>query len=308
MLDYDVSNGYGYGGTQQFGNSNPYAYNNPKHIDLDKVEHITADDFGLTVNGVKKYFFGIRIIDPDTGEELPDSSWKEFINKSIALVEHRLGIVILPRPVVKEMHDYSESEFYTNNYIQTFYRPIIQVQESSLMFNNQTMISYPASMWKVYHLTGELKTYPADLMNAGGALGSGSTPTALGLSGAPIWSQIGLGSGNDAPQLCSISYIAGMLPPARENVAKPWEMPEDLKNLIAKYALKEAFEIWGDLILKPGQASTHISADGLSQGVDTTLSSMYTGATARLDLVKKTIDELFEALSNYYGSYNLIGI
>lgn len=296
------------GGMGVAGHQQPYGYNNPKHIDLKSVDSITPEDFGLTPDGIAPYIFGIHIIDPETGEELPKEDWYVFIKQAISQVENNLGIVIFPRVVPHERHDYIEAEFYSNNYIQTFYRPIIQVQEVQMVFNNQPMIKYPSSMWKVYHLTGELKTYPADLINGGGAIGSGLNPASLGLGASPMWSQIGLNAGSDAPQISDITYIAGMLPPAHDYRNNPWEMPNALKSLISKYVLKELIEIWGELILKPGIAGQSVSMDNMHESIQSTMSAENTGASARIRLLNDAIKELEESMRNYYGAHDIMGI
>lgn len=308
MLDYDTSNLAANGGMGLAGDKQPYGINNSKHIDIDKVNSMTAADLGITVDGIKQYIFGIRIIDPDTGKEMPDEIWNTFVDQAISKVEHQLGIVIVPRVVAKEKHDYIENEFYTNNFIQTLYRPIIQVQEIEMVFNNQPMIKYPSSMWKVYHLAGQLKTYPADLLNGAGAINQSLNPVSLGLGSAPLWGQVGIVSSQDAPQISSVTYVAGVLPPARRNVSMPWEMPNDLKALIAKNVLKEAIEVWGETILKPGIASQGVSMDGMSEHIDATLSAENAGASARNRLIDKEIDQLLDSLRNYYGTTDIIGI
>lgn len=308
MLDFDTSGLTTSGGMGLSGEKQPYDYNNPKHIDLSEIKKITPASYGLTIDNMRQYIFGIDVVDPETLERLPDSAWEQFIEQAIQTASHELGIQIFPMPIAQEKHDYIQNEFYTNNYIQVLKRPIIQVQSIEMLFNNQPMIKYPTSMWKVYHLTGELKTYPADLLNGAGAMSSGLNPAAMGLAGMPLWSQIGLNNNQDAPQATSVTYIAGLLPPANKYAPRDWEMPADLKALITQYVLKHVIEIWGELIMKPGIAGTSISADGLGQSINATLSAENTGGTARIMLINKTIAELKDSLKNYFGSFNEIGI
>ena len=47
-------------------NASTYDINNPKRIDLSKVDDVTPADIGLTPYMIKKYMFGLKIVDPDT--------------------------------------------------------------------------------------------------------------------------------------------------------------------------------------------------------------------------------------------------
>lgn len=308
MLNYDIDDNSLGSNNNIIGNSKPYAINNPKHIDLASIDKLTLKDYGLTPDDIKDYTFGVRIIDPDTGEEMDDAHWEHFIGQAVSKAEHALGITIFPRPVVREMHDYIENEYDHNNFIQTQKRPIVQVQQIELMFNNQSIVKYPSSMWKVYHLAGQLQVYPSTIFGGSGALASAINPYAVGINNNPLYTAMGLGmnSNGDIPQFCGVSYIAGMLPPAKKNMERDWEMPEDLRALISKYVLKDAIEVWGETILKPGIASTSVNADGLGEHIDAVMSAENTGATARNKLIDKEISELLDGLQNYYGSSDLI--
>lgn len=288
---------------------NPYAVNNPKHIDLDKIYHLTLEDYCLTPDDIKQYLYGVTIIDPATKQELPDENWLTFIKKAISETELELGITIFPSPETRELHDYNEADFFSNNFIILNKRPVIQVQSIQMVYNNQPVLSFPPEMWKVYHLAGQVKTFPSDLVNNGGGINSTLSPMSLGLTGASLFGQLGGSNGGlDMPQINAVTYIAGMLPPAHEFRCKEWEMPEALRALISKVALKDALEIWGEVILKPGIAATSLSLDGLGQSVQSTLSAENTGATARIMLINKEIDTLTDSLKNYFGGHNAVNI
>lgn len=305
-LDFDASNILpNTAGMRQVGNKAPYGYPNPKHIDLDKIDKLTLADYHLTKRDVEMYTYGLSIIDKETGQEMPEENWNTFIIKAIAETEHALGITIFPIPIADELHDHNLSEYYANNFIQLDKHPVVQVQQIGMTFNGQPIMNYPAPMWKVYNISGQIETYPADLIgNGGGYTGGNFSPTTLGLAGIPMWNNTNLTVTNYAPQIHTVSYVAGLLPPKDNLRVRPWEMPEDLRALICKRTLVDALEIWGELILKPGIAGTSISADGLSQSVQSAMSAENTGASARLILVKREIADLMEGLGNYFGDSN----
>lgn len=288
-----------------YDNGSTYDINNPKRIDLSKIDDVTPADIGLTPYMIKKYMFGLRIVDPNTKQELDDSVYEHLIDTKIPYAEQQLGIAILPRIVANERHDYYANDFMHYNYIQTYERPILQVNSVEMMYNNQRLEKFPTSWLKVYTRTGEIEVNPAvivgdsSVMNGGEAYMDGTQA----ISSAPLWGLPGIASTDVVPQALQYTYVAGMLPPTRRGVTRDWEVPLDLVQLIAKYVLRELLEIWGDLIIGAGIAGESLSVDGISESTTTTQSAMYTGGAARIKLIDDTIASLEQGLRNRYG-YN----
>lgn len=288
-----------------YNNGSTYDINNPKRIDLAKVDDVTPADIGLTPYMIKKYMFGLKIVDPDTKQELDDSVYEHLIDTKIPYAEQQLGIAILPRIIANERHDYYANDFMHYNYIQTYERPILQVNSVEMMYNNQRLEKFPTSWLKVYTRTGEIEVNPAvivgdsSVMNGGEAYMNGTQA----ISSAPLWGLPGIASTDVVPQALQYTYVAGMLPPTRRGITRDWEVPLDLVQLIAKYVLRELLEIWGDLIIGAGIAGESLSVDGISESTTTTQSAMYTGGAARIKLIDDTIASLEQGLRNRYG-YN----
>lgn len=288
-----------------YNNGSTYDINNPKRIDLAKIDDVTPADIGLTPYMIKKYMFGLKIVDPDTKQELDDSVYEHLIDTKIPYAEQQLGIAILPRIIANERHDYYANDFMHYNYIQTYERPILQVNSVEMMYNNQRLEKFPTSWLKVYTRTGEIEVNPAvivgdsNVLNGGEAYMNGTQA----ISSAPLWGLPGIASTDVVPQALQYTYVAGMLPPARRGITRDWEVPLDLVQLIAKYVLRELLEIWGDLIIGAGIAGESLSVDGISESTTTTQSAMYTGGAARIRLIDDTIASLEQGLRNRYG-YN----
>lgn len=288
-----------------YDNGSTYDINNPKRIDLSKVDDVTPADIGLTPYMIKKYMFGLKIVDPDTKQELDDSVYEHLIDTKIPYAEQQLGIAILPRIIANERHDYYANDFMHYNYIQTYERPILQVNSVEMMYNNQRLEKFPTSWLKVYTRTGEIEVNPAvivgdsNVLNGGEAYMNGTQA----ISSAPLWGLPGIASTDVVPQALQYTYVAGMLPPTRRGITRDWEVPLDLVQLIAKYVLRELLEIWGDLIIGAGIAGESLSVDGISESTTTTQSAMYTGGAARIKLIDDTIASLEQGLRNRYG-YN----
>lgn len=288
-----------------YNNGSTYDINNPKRIDLAKIDDVTPADIGLTPYMIKKYMFGLKIVDPDTKQELDDSVYEHLIDTKIPYAEQQLGIAILPRIIANERHDYYANDFMHYNYIQTYERPILQVNSVEMMYNNQRLEKFPTSWLKVYTRTGEIEINPAvivgdsNVLNGGEAYMNGTQA----ISSAPLWGLPGIASTDVVPQALQYTYVAGMLPPTRRGITRDWEVPLDLVQLIAKYVLRELLEIWGDLIIGAGIAGESLSIDGISESTTTTQSAMYTGGAARIRLIDDTIASLEQGLRNRYG-YN----
>lgn len=287
---------------------NIYQPNNPKRIDLNKVEDVTPNDYGLTPALLKTYMFGLNIIDPETKQKFSDTKMQYFIDEAVSNAEEKLGICILPRIIPDERHDYDGNEFKSMNFIQTYEHPILQLEDVSLMYNNTKLVTFPVEWWKIYPREGQIKAFPS-IYNAAGGQGMVSNAIAqsvVGISGMNMLSIPGLYGGQDVPQVSSVTYVAGILPPHRRGMNRDFEMPATLLSLIAKYALRELLEIWGDLIIGAGIASQSINVDGISQSIDTVQSAMYTGGAARISLVNDTIGKLEDVLQNYYGTNGIV--
>lgn len=283
-------------------NGFPYGPNNPKRIDLDRVESYTPADFGLTPDAIKTYMFGMRIIDPATQAEPTIDVYNHFIESAISKVEDALDICILPRVIAKEHHDYYETEYNRNVYISLYKKPILQVNAFSMMFNNRQIFNFPPTTWKIYPLPAQIEVYPAGLV--GNDFGSTDPQVLYNMSmmpgffgGNPIDNPLDqYGLNTYAPQAFDLDYVAGFIPPHRQGVTLDFEMPPDLTQLIIKEVLNEMFQLWGRLIIGAGIAGKGLSIDGISQNVNTVQSAEYTGSAADIKLIQADIQNLIGIL------------
>lgn len=291
--------------TYDFGYSNgsEYQHNNPQLVDLSTVDNYTLSDYGLTVDNVKLNHFGIDVTDPRTGEYLPDAFYLSKIESAVAQVEKMLDIVILPRVIQGEHHDYYRNDFHSFMFIQTHRRPLLQLENAQLEYGGSMVFKYPPKWWRVNQLSGQIQMLPSYML----AGEQGALNLATAYSGYPMIAGVPYLVGNDfAPQMFHIDYVAGMLPPARAGVTQTYEMHPDLWNLIIKIALREVFEQWGRLIIGAGISNMSIEIDGVSQSIDSTQTAMYGGASADILQLDKDIEALYNGLRSYYG--NNLGI
>ncbi|WBF81222.1 hypothetical protein FMLHJGGC_00171 [Staphylococcus phage BSwM-KMM1] len=81
----------------------------------------------------------------------------------------------------------------------------------------------------------------------------------------------------------------------------------ELEQLVIKYALKEIYQVWGNLIIGAGIANKTLEVDGITETIGTTQSAMYGGASAQILQLSDDIKEILEGLRAYFG-YNMIGL
>lgn len=271
---------------------------NEKMIDLEDVEKYTLADYGLTVESLKANHFGVEITDPKTGAPLPDQFYESVIESAVAKIEKRLDIVILPR-FSSELHDFHRNDYQSHMFVQSYYKPIIQLEKARIEYNGAQVYQFPRSWWRVYNLYGQIQMLPSVMFPSG----QNGLSLANAYVGYPIIAGVpAMYNSQTAPQLIRVEYIAGMLPPKRRGVSQPWELHPDLWQLIIKSALKEIFQQWGRLIIGPGIANMSVTFDGIQQSIDTTQSAMYGGASAEIVQLDADIDDLTKRLEAYYGT------
>lgn len=276
---------------------------NPKHIEKSLVEDYTIADYGWTPEVIKEhYMYGIRVQNPETGKEMDDSFYNHIFEIAIDKAEKSLDISIIP-DFQDEQRDYYEQDFNSYMFVHAYKKPILQVENLQLHFNGRPIYQYPANWWKVEHVDGQIQLYPTALMQVGQGASYSSA-----ISGYPYLAGMMPPQGNTyAPQMIRLEYISGMLPRRRAGVSKPWECPPSLEQLVIKYALKEIYQVWGNLIIGAGIANKSLDVDGISETIGTTQSAMYGGASAQIIQIDSDIKELLKALQSYFGT-NMVSI
>ena len=305
----------------------PYSHNNPKLVDLETIESITPSDYGLTPEAIKASMFGVKVVDPNTGNEMGDSFYTYAIETAISKVETELDIVILPR-LVTEHKDYNYAEYSSYMFLHAKAKPILQVETLGLEANGSYKRNYPSEWWKVYNRPGHIQVASAPLYgaisgNMGGGIATFSGGASFGgfdggyggrlhggLSSLPNGSSLGGykpnpvsgGNQNSYPQLIHVSYIAGMLPQRRAGVTEEWEMPTILNELIVKMASKQIFQQWGRLVVPMGISSKTLTIDGISESVSYTSSATNGAIKSEIGQLDEDIADGLNKLRGYYGN------
>ena len=232
---------------------------------------------------IQNFLFGIDLSD-SKGNPFPKALIISYINSAIAYAESLFDICLSRQEVEAEPHDYERTDYTNWGYIQLWKRPVLEVKALRLMYGTRPAWEVPLDWLKIDNNSGKIQMFPS----------SGSvTSMIIGASGAiyglyNAWSY--------APQMWEVDYVAGM---------DSNNLPAHLKELIYKKAVIGILQVWGDLILGAGIASSSISIDGLSQSIGTTQSAMFGGASARCEEYRKDIEALIPVLRQKYGGIRM---
>lgn len=214
----------------------------------------------LSVADLKaRYFFGINTRNPETGEEMPDSTYQHYILSAIRLFEMDLSISLLPTTYT-EKHDYVYEDFIQHMVLQLDNYPVIQLDALKATFG-ASEIMYPPEWYRLDADVGHLQVQPST---------SAVSSLLLSTGGAYMPS---LYNSSRIPQLFQVDYTAGFA---------EGKLPRNIVDVIGMVASLGPFNIFGELIAGAGIANFSISMDGLSQSVGTTQSAMYSGFGARI--------------------------
>ena len=230
------------------------------------------------------FFYGINIQSRD-GSQLSEETIRYQIKVSQEEVEKfleiRLGVKFIEQTL-----DYYRDDYWNKFPILRTKLPVKKPLSLTGFLNGIEQIRYPSdwlntkkdsegNMWKKIHIipTGAI---------------SGSSGSVL-LSG--ITAYYGMTAYNDIPNYFTVQYLTGF---------DADKIPNDIIDLIGKYAAIRIFHQIGDLVIGEGLSSISLGVDGLSQSISTTKSASSSAYTARINAYLKDIEEVSKKLKNYY--------
>jgi len=215
---------------------------------------VTLDDLGLNIDLIKNELLGMNsdLVDPVTGKPYPDDFYNQMLERAVAEAEKIFDVAILPRVQVDRM-DYHREDFNAFAYLQTNYRPILQVSDLTLYYNNQTILSVPDEWIKVTNRTGQIQVSPSVLMQG---LNTTINPTIYPIINSPYGMTPSPYQETEfAPQMLGVTYVTGMMPrTGRAGINYDWMIQPDMLGYIAKLAAIEILERWGRAVISPGIA------------------------------------------------------
>ena len=262
---------------------------------------VTLEDLGLNIDLIKNELMGMNndLVDPVTGKPYPDDFYNQILERAVAEAEKIFDVAILPRVQVDRM-DYHREDFNAFAYLQTNYRPILQVNDLTLYYNNQTILSVPDEWLKVTNRTGQIQVSPSVLMQG---LNTTINPTIYPIINSPYGMTPSPYQETEfAPQMLGVTYVTGMMPrTGRAGVNYDWMIQPDMLGYIAKLAAIEILERYGRSILGPGIASYSVHVDGIGTNVDTTQSPEFAATSGEIRNLQEDMKSIEQRLRKFYG-------
>ena len=278
---------------------------NPDYSLGDKYKQVTLESLGINKDLVKNELLGMDqdLVDPVTGKEYSDQFYNMMIDRSVAQFEKKFDLVILPRIMVDKL-DYHRNDFNAFAYLQTNARPILNIKDLRLYYNNQDIMKIPDEWVKVTNRSGQIQVSPSILMQG---LNTTINPTLYPILNTPYgMTPSPYQQAEFAPQMLGVTYVAGMMPRGgRRGINRDYMIQPDVLSYIAKLAAAEVIEKWSRNIIGAGIASYNVSVDGISTGIDTTASAENSAATAEVDQINRDLKELEKGIMSFYGNPEL---
>lgn len=275
---------------------------NPDYSLGDKYKQVTLESLGINKDLVKNELLGMDqdLVDPVTGKEYPDSFYNLIIDRSVAQAEKIFDVAILPRLQVDKL-DYHRNDFNAFSYLQTNYRPILNIKDLRLYYNNQNIMKIPDEWVKVTNRSGQIQVSPSVLMQG---LNTTINPTLYPILNTPYgMTPSPYQQAEFAPQMLGVTYIAGMMPrDGKRGLNRDYMMQPDMLAYIAKLAAIDLLEKYGRSILGPGIASYNVSVDGISTSTDTTQSAENSATAGEIRNLQEDMKPIEKSLKEFYGN------
>lgn len=277
---------------------------NPDYALGDKYKKITLESLGINIQLVKNELLGMDndLVDPVTGQPYSDEFYNQMIERAVSQAEKTFDVAILPRLQVDKL-DYHRNDFNAFAYMQANYRPILNIKDLTLYYNNQNILRVPDEWIKVTNRTGQIQVSPSVLMQG---LNTTINPTIYPIINSPYGMTPSPYQETEfAPQMLGITYVAGMMPHPNgdaRGVNRDYIIQPDMLSYIAKLAAIEILEKWSRNIIGAGIASYNVSVDGISTGLETTSSPENSAATAEVAQLERDMKPIKESLLNFYGN------
>lgn len=274
---------------------------NPDYALGDKYKKITLESLGINKQLIQNELLGMDndLVDPVTGKPYSDDFYNLMIERAVAQAEKTFDVAILPRLQVDRL-DYHRNDFNAFAYMSATYRPILNVKDLLLYYNNQEIMHIPNEWVKVTNRTGQIQVSPSVLMQG---LNTTINPTIYPIVNSPYGMTPSPYQETEfAPQMLGVTYVTGMMPRSdRRGENRDYMIQPDMLSYIAKLAAIEILEKWSRNIIGAGIASYSVSVDGISTSLDTTASAENSAATAEVKQLQTDMKPIAEALKSFYG-------
>lgn len=232
------------------------------------------------------YFYGIDVKSRD-GSEISYNTIRTHILNSQSELEKILDIRF-GRKFEEETITYNRDDYWQGFPILQVKLPVVKPLSFIGYLNGIEQIKYPLS-WCNTKKDREGHYYRKIHLIPTGSVASKSSADII-LTG--ITAYLGLTSYGQVPNYFTVQYITGY---------SYSDLPRDLMSVLGKIAAIQLFALMGDIVLgRPGVTGLSLGIDGLSQSINTTLSSGSTAFSGRIKQYADEIDKTIENLKMFY--------
>jgi hypothetical protein len=217
-----------------------------------------------------------------TGQEITDDAIQTYIDAAISEIEHSLDITITPT-TYDDRYDWDREIWITSFAWQKLnHRPVIQVNNVSLVFSNdeQRTVSFPNEYVYVNHQDSAVQLVPAVGTSMQGFLLSA-------FAGSQLWALYANGQAK-FPGAVAIQYVSGF---------QKGMLPALIANLIGNIAAYKLLSSIGFLIFP--FSSYSIGLDSASQSTSLPGPNFLAG---RIKDLQNQIDKQMDIARGYYLS------
>ena len=236
------------------------------------------------------YLYGIHPLSRD-GSVIPDYVWEQKIRVSQDRIEKFLAIKLC-RQLVMETLNYFRDDYLFNLPILNTQWPVYKPVRLLGLLNNTEQVKYPTEWLNNYIGSDDMATRRINLVPSGASVGASTNVLLIG-----IMAQLGIRSLNIVPNYWTAQYLTGWSPKG---------LPQEIVDVIGKLAAIQILAIYGDIVLPPGLSGSSLSIDGLSQSLNTVISSRGGAFSGRIAQYIQDIKDTLQQLEHTYKGINFV--
>lgn len=237
------------------------------------------------------YFYGINTRAKD-GSEISNDTIRMYIIAAQQEIEKFLEIRF-NKTFIEHTQSYYKDDYWGGFPILPVKLPVAKALSFIGFLNGIEQIKYPLD-WMNIKKDNEGHYYKKIHLIPTGSTTSRANADII-LTG--ITAYLGLTSYGQVPNYFTVQYVTGY---------DYDDIPMDLLNVTGKLAAIGLFNILGDIILgSPGITGISLGMDGLSQSINTTMSTGNAGYSARVKQYAAEIDQTLKRLRLFYKSVNI---
>ena len=238
----------------------------------------------------EKYLFGIPVCTTD-GRKIAPSSIKHQIEAAQKRIENLFSIK-LQKQVIEESRDFVREEFNHWGYVRAMY-PIAYIDSLKGYINEACQVDYPHE-WLVIKRIASVAIYRNVhlIPNSSSVHGAKMSQNSIIYNG--ISPHLGWFGQTYIPNYWRLKYITG------------WDddkVPEDLIDLIGKFAAINTLSVIGSYLYGVGLSSITVSLDGVSQSTPLSRGGKYGMFGDRIQLYMDDIQSMMDSMKSIYRGF-----